>query len=93
MGHLTVKCPKLEYGEEDVKKFERYLKRIGGFKEALWARKKKKIEENEKIEIKKEEIRASKFAEAIRLALESKAMPGVTPGVTTQLVKTRQPPL
>ena len=92
MGHLKVKCPKLEYGEEDVKKFENYLKRIGGFKEALWARKKKNKEENEKIEIKKEEIRASKFAEALRLALESKENK-TTLGATTQLVKSRQSPL
>ena len=91
--YKKVKCPKLEYSEEDVKKFERHLKRIGGFKEAWWARKKKKIEEEEKIEIKKDEIRASKFAEAIRLALDSKVMPGATPAGTTQLVKTRQPPL
>ena len=70
MGHMKAKCPKLAYGDEDVKKFETYLKRIGGFKEALWAREKKNKEENEKIEIKKEEIRASKFAEAIGLALE-----------------------
>ena len=55
----------------------------------MWAREKKIREENEKIEIKKEEIIASKFAEAIRLALESKATPGATPGATTQLVKSR----
>ena len=91
IGHMKVKCPKLEYGEEDVKKFERYLKRIGGFKEALWARKKKKTEEDESIDIKMEEIRANKFAQAIKLALENKVMPG-TAG-TTQLVETRQPPL
>ena len=59
----------------------------------MWARKKKNREENEKIELKKEELRASKFAEAVRLALESKVTQGVTPGATTQLVKTRQPPL
>ena len=59
----------------------------------MWARDKKNKEENEKIELKKEEIRASKFAEAIRLALESKVTPGATPAGTTQLVKTRQPPL
>ena len=35
----------------------------------------------------------SKFAESVKLALESKVTPGVTPGATTQLVKTRQPPL
>ena len=93
MGHLKVKCPKLEYGEEDMNKFEVYLKRIGGFKEALWARKKKNKEENEKIEIKKEEIRASKFAEVIKLVLENKIMPGAVSAGKTQLVKTRQPSL
>ena len=83
MGHLKVKCPKLEYGEEDVKKFERYLKSIGGFKEAVLARENKIREENKKIEIKKEEIRASKFAEAIKLALERKVMPGAEGAVGT----------
>ena len=29
----------------------------------------------------------------MKLALESKVTSGVTPGATTQLVKTRQPPL
>ena len=70
-----------------MKKFETYLKRIGGFKEALWARDKKKKEENEQLELKKEEIRASKFAEAIRLALkgtESK----VKAGANTIVVRT-----
>ena len=75
-----------------MKKFETYLKRIQGFKEAFWAREKKNREENEKIELMKEEIRASKFAEAVRLALESKENK-TTPGATTQLVKSRQPPL
>ena len=93
MGHMKAKCPKIAYGDEDVKKFETYLKRIGGFKEALWARDKKNREENEKIELKKEEIRANKFAEKIRLALEGKEGKAAMPGTTTQLVKSRQPPL
>ena len=29
LGHLKAKCSKIGYGEEDVKKFENYLKRIG----------------------------------------------------------------
>ena len=41
MGHMKTKCPKLEYSDEDVKRFEIYLKRIGGFKEAFWFRAKK----------------------------------------------------
>ena len=76
-----------------MKKFENYLKRIGGFKEALWARDKKNREKDEKIELKKEEIRANKFAEAIRLALERKESKATMPDATTQLVKSRQPPL
>ena len=58
------------YSDEDVKKFENYLKRIGGLKEALWARDTKNREENERIELNKEEIRANKFAEVVRLILE-----------------------
>ena len=93
MGHIKAKCPKLAYGDEDVKKFENYLERIGGFKETVWAREKKKQEEMEKIDIRKAGIIANKFAESVKLALESKVMPGATPAGTTQLVKTRQPPL
>ena len=44
IGHMKAKCPKLAYDDEDVKKFENYIKRIGGFKEAVWARKKKNKE-------------------------------------------------
>ena len=82
MGHLKVKCPKLAYSDEDVKRFENYLKRIGGFKEAVWAREKKR-----------EEKRASEFAALVKLALESKVTLGAMPAGTTQLVKTKQPPL
>ena len=67
-------------------------KRIGGFKEALWATEKKNREENEKIEINNAEIIACKFAESVKLALEGKENK-TTPGKTTQLVKSRQPPL
>ena len=42
LGHLTVKYPKLEYDAEVMSKFKNYLKRIGGFKEAVWAREKKR---------------------------------------------------
>ena len=48
------------------------MKRIGGFKEALWATEKKKREENEMIRLKEGDITANKFAEVIRLALEGK---------------------
>ena len=72
IGHLKVKCPEVEYSVEDVKKFKNYLKRIGGFKEALWAREKKKEEEKEEIEVKKPDIITSKFEESVKLALEGK---------------------
>ena len=81
------------YSDIDVKKFVTYLKRIRGFKEAFWARVKNKREKDERIELKKEEIRASKFAEAIRMALEGTESRMTTPRATTQLVKSRQPPL
>ena len=90
---MKAKCPKLEYGDDDVEKFETYLKRIGGFKEVLWAREKKNREENEKIEILKAEIITSKFAESVKMVLKSKVTPEGMPGATTQLVNTRQPPL
>ena len=73
MGHMKVKCPKLAYGDEDVKKFENYLKRIGGFKEAVQAREKKR-----------EEKRASEFVTLVKLALDSKVTPGVVQGGATQ---------
>ena len=94
MGHLEVKYKGKEgarYERETVRLFENYLKRIGGFKEAVWAREKKKREENEMIRLKEAEVTANKFTDVIKLALgkESKVMPGAT----TQLVKSRQPPL
>ena len=76
IGHMKENCPKLAYDSEGMMKFENYLKRIKGFKEAVWAREKKNREENEKIEIKKAEIIAMKFVESVKLALESKATPG-----------------
>ena len=41
MVHMKAKCPKLGYGDEDVKKLKTSFKRIGEFKVALWAREKK----------------------------------------------------
>ena len=52
IGHLKEKCPKVEFSKDDVKRFERYIKNIGGFKEVLLAREKKKVEETEKIRAK-----------------------------------------
>ena len=83
MGYLKAKGPKIGFGNEYMKKFENYLKRIGGFKEAFWARDKKNREENERKELKKEEIRANKFAEVVRLALESEESKD-KPRATTQ---------
>ena len=68
------------------------MKRIGGFKEAVWAREKKKREENEMIRVKEAEVMANMVADVIKLALEGKESK-VTQGATTQLVKSRQPPL
>ena len=42
--------------------------------------------------MKKEELRAVKFSEVIKLELENKIMPEVTTGATTQLAKARPPP-
>ena len=86
IGYLTAKCPKVEYSEDDVKRFERYIKNIGGFKEAVWARDKRLREEEQK-------IRAKELTEAKALLNENKVIPEVAgaEGGTTQLVKTRQP--
>ena len=35
LGHLKEKCPKEDYSEDDVKKFEKYIENIGEFKEAI----------------------------------------------------------
>ena len=42
--------------------------------------------------MKKEEIRATKFAELVNIALENKVTPEVTTRATTQLVKARPQP-
>ena len=55
LGHITQKCPRLEYDKETVQKFEIYLKEIGGFKEAIWER-----------EIETEKIRAKEVIEAAK---------------------------
>ena len=70
LGHLEAKCKGKEgarYERETVRLFENYLKRIGGFKEAVWARQKKKREENEMIRLKEAEVMANKFADVIKL--------------------------
>ena len=84
IGHFKPKYPKVEYSEDDVKRIERYIKNIGGYKEALGAREKRLREETEK-------IRAKELTEAIRIVFESKIMSRVAGAVggTTELVKTR----
>ena len=44
MVHMKTKCPKLGYGDDDVKKLNTSFKRIGEFKVVLWAREKKNRE-------------------------------------------------
>ena len=70
LGHLQVKCPKIEYDEDVLSKFKNCLKRIWEFKEAVWAREKRKEEEDDAKEMKKEVLRAAKLVEVIKLALE-----------------------
>ena len=48
------------YGSEAVKSFEHWLKRVPGFREALFARNQKK-----------EDMRSARIGEAVRLAIES----------------------
>ena len=38
LEHITQKCTKLKYESDIVKEFEIYLKKIEGFKEAIWKR-------------------------------------------------------
>ena len=87
LGHLIQKCPKIEYDEKDVQRFEIHIKNIGGFKEAIWARMKRLGEEVEQIE--------NQGLTEVAKMIESKIVPGtaVVAGGTTQLVKIRQQPL
>ena len=70
-----------------MKRFEKFIKNIRGFQEAIWARYKRLREEAEQIRVKE-------LTEVVKL-LENKVVPGAAgvAGGTTQLVKTRQPPL
>ena len=76
LEHITQKCPKLDYDEKDVKKFENHLKNIGGFSEAMERRHKSHVE------------KVAKWSES-----KVVPVPAVAAGGTTQLVKSRQPPL
>ena len=71
-----------------MKRFEIFIKNIGGFQETIWARQKRLREETEM-------IRAKELTKVVRLLNENNVVPetaGVEGG-TTQLVKPRQPPL
>ena len=59
LGYIEAKCPRLEYGDGVVKKFETYLKGLEGFKTALWQREKEK-----------EEIKAKAMADMVKLTVE-----------------------
>ena len=84
IGYLKPKCPKVEYSEDDVKRFEKFIKNIGGFQEAIWARDKRLREEDSK-------VRAKELTELAKLLNENKVVPGAAgaAGGKTQLVKTR----
>ena len=85
LGHLEVKCSSKEgvrYGNEAVRSFENWFKRVSGFKEALAARNQRK-----------EDIRSAKIREAVRLAIESVEKKNRPEAKTTQLLKARLPPL
>ena len=87
LGHIAVKCTGIEYESDTVKKFEMYLKEIGGFKEALWRREKEK-------EIEREKIRAKEMVEAAAAAAQAgTAGTAGTAGGVAQIVKPRPPPL
>ena len=66
----------------------KFIKNIGGLQEAIWARDKRLREEDSK-------IRAKELTEVVKLLNKNKVVPGAAgvAGGTTQLVKTRQPPL
>ena len=65
---------------------------MSGFREVEIAREEKKEEHRRQDKLQEEELRASKFVEAIKLALVSKEQKG-RPGATPQLARLRFPPL
>ena len=82
LGHITAKCTGIEYESDTVKKFEMYLKEIGGFKEAIWRREK---------EVKREKIRAKEMVEASAAAQAGTAGTAGIAGGVAQIVKPRPP--
>ncbi len=83
LGHIEVKCTKIAYESDVVRKFEVYLKKIKGFKEALWKRDKER-----------EKLRAKEMVEAAAAAAQAgtAGTGGAAEGVA-QIVKPRPPPL
>ena len=81
LGHLEVKCPKVEYDDGTVNRFERYLKGFNGFRQALRKR------ENEK-----EELKTKAMASTMMMMMEGMQNRGETQA-TTQIVKSKQTPL
>ena len=73
LGHITQKCPKVEYDKENLQHFEIYLKEIGGFKEAIWKRDKEKEIERKKIRAK-EKVEAAK---AVESSIETSGFRGI----------------
>ena len=68
LGYLEVKCNGKEgarYERKTVTLLDNYLKRIGGLKEAVWTREKKKREENETVMDKR-------IAEVIKIVMDRK---------------------
>ena len=92
LGHLEVKCPRLEYDPGDVRKFEKHLKKNKGLKKALMKREEERIEKEKAHELKMKEVEAKAMAEMMRSTFEGLGNAGNAQG-TTQLVKSRQPPL
>ena len=83
LGHIEVKCTKIAYESDVVRKFEVHLKEIKGFKEALWKREKEK-----------EKLRAKEMVEAAAAAAQAgTAGTGGAAGGVAQIVKPRPPPL
>ena len=63
LGHLEVKCLGKQgqrYESEKLKGFENWLKQVPGFREAIEARR-----------MKREEIKISQIAEAVKIAVET----------------------
>ena len=81
LGHLEVKCPRLEYDGGTAKKFETHLKGLEGFRTALKQR-----------EMEKEELKMKAMKNMVKMTVEGLQNRGNAQGIT-QIVKSKQPPL